>query len=194
MLFHVRKGSRKRLSTFGDQIYSALALSQLARDRDDDEARETARSLGDRIVATQMDDGAWPWMSDPVRGSVIEPYELYSVYQDSVAMIGLHGVSQATGDDAYRAAAARGLDWNYASNPLGVEMFDREAGVIYRSVRRRHAGRRARQAQSVARAFTSGSARPAKPSELEVDRSMRPYHLGWLLEAWAGREELALSS
>ena len=25
----------------------------------------------------------------------------------------------------------------------------------------------------------------------EVERAMRPYHLGWILEAWAGREELA---
>ena len=193
MLFHIRKGTRKRLPHFGDQIYSALALSQLARDRDDDDAREAARRLGDRIVATQMEDGGWPWICDPVRGNVIEPYELHSVYQDSVAMIGLHGVSQATGNDSYRAAAARGLDWNYGGNPLGVEMFDRDARVIYRSLRRRHAGRRARQAQSVARAFTSRTSRAAKPSELEVDRSMRPYHLGWLLEAWAGREELALS-
>jgi len=194
LLFHLRKGARKRLPHFGDQIHGALALSQLARDRDDADARDAARRLGDRIVATQMDDGGWPWICDPVRGKVVEPYDLFSVHQDSLAMIGLHGVSQATDDDSYRAAAARGLDWNYGDNPLGIAMLDREAGVIHRSIRRRPGSRRARQAGSLARAMTRNSPRLAKPAELEVDRSMRPHHLGWLLEAWAGREELALSA
>ena len=109
-------------------------------------------------------------------------------------MIGLHGVSQATDDDSYRAAAARGLDWNYGDNPLGHRDVRPRGRVIYRSIRRRQSGRRARQAGSVTRALTRGSSRAAKPAELEVDRSMRPHHLGWMLEAWAGREELALSA
>ena len=194
LLFHLRRGARRRLPNFGDQIHSALALSQLARDRDDAEALEAARKVGDQIVATQLDDGGWPWICDPVRGAVIEPYDLYSTHQDSLAMMGLHGVSQATGDDSYRAAAARGLDWNYGENRLGVAMFDRDAGVIYRSIRRRPAGRKARQAGSVARAVTGRPVRQPRPAELEVDRSMHPHHLGWILEAWAGRQELALSS
>ena len=73
-------------------------------------------------------------------------------------------------------------------------MFDRDAKVVYRAIRRRHSGRKVRQAGSVTRALVRSSPRLAKPSELEVDRSMRPLHLGWVLEAWAGREELALSS
>ena len=194
LMIHLRTGPRKRLPHFADQIHSALALSQLARDRDDADAREGARRVADRIVATQLDDGGWPWICDPVRGRVVEPYELYSVHQDALAMIGLHGVSQATGDDSYRAAAARGLDWLYGENQLGIAMFDREAGAIYRSIRRRQSGRRFRQAGSAARALTNSAPRSPKPAELEVNRSMRPFHLGWLLEAWAGREELALSS
>lgn len=193
LLLHVRRGARKRLPHFADQIYSALAISQLARDRDDAEARESARRLGDRLLATQMSDGGWPWICDPVHGNVVEPYEIYSIHQDCMAMMGLHNVSQATGDDTYRAAAVRGLDWNYGQNPLGVSMFDPEARVIYRSIRRRQGSHRVQQARSVARAFTRGSARHAKASELELNRTMRPYHLGWLLEAWAGREELAQS-
>ena len=73
-------------------------------------------------------------------------------------------------------------------------MFDRDAGVIYRSIRRRQGGP-PHPPGGQRRAGLHRRVRPrlAKPAELEVNRSMRPLHLGWILEAWAGREELALS-
>jgi hypothetical protein len=47
------------------------------------------------------------------------------------------------------------------------------------------------QARNAAAAYFRAGPRLAAPEELELNRAMRPYHLGWLLEAWAGREELA---
>jgi hypothetical protein len=191
LVTHVLHGRRKRLPHFADQIYSLQALSQLARIRDDGEAREAARSIGDLLLKTQMPNGAWPWIYDPIRGTVVEPYELYSVHQDSMAMIGMHGLSEATGEPRYREVAVRSLDWNYGANELGVQMYDPEAETIYRSIRRKHRFARARQARNAAATYLRASARLAEPEELEVNQTMRPYHLGWLLEAWSGREELA---
>jgi hypothetical protein len=188
---HVARGRRRRLPHFADQIYSMQALSQLARIREDAAARDAARSIGDLLLENQMPNRAWPWIYDPVRGSVVEPYELYSVHQDSMAMIGMHGLSEATGEPRYREVAVQSLDWNYGKNELGVQMFDREAGIIYRSIRRKPRFARARQARNAAATFLRAAPRLAEPEELEVNRAMRPYHLGWLLEAWAGREELA---
>ena len=185
------RGRRKRLPHFGDQIYSVLALSQLARIRDDGDARDAARSIGDLLLENQMPNGAWPWIYDPLRGTVVEPYELYSVHQDSMAMIGMHGLSEATGEPRYRDVAVRGLDWNYGGNELGAQMFDPEAGMIYRSIRRKQRFARARQARNAAATYLRAAPRLADPEELEVNRAMRPDHLGWLLEAWAGREHLA---
>jgi hypothetical protein len=103
----------------------------------------------------------------------------------------MHGLSQATGDERFRAAAVYGLDWVFGRNELGAAMLDREVGMLYRSIRRR---------QPVSRAYLYGrtAASYLKPPRLrdargtlEINRSDRPYHLGWILEAWAGREELA---
>jgi hypothetical protein len=188
---HVGRGRRKRLPYFADQIYTVLALSQLARIRDDHAARDAGRTIGDLLLENQMPNGAWPCIYDPVRGTVIEPYELYSVHQDSMAMIAMHGLTEATGESRYREVAVRSLDWNYGNNELGVQMFDPEAEMIYRSIRRKPRFARARQARTVASLYMRGAPRLAEPEELEVNRVMRPYHLGWLLEAWSGREHLA---
>jgi hypothetical protein len=194
LVTHVARGRRKRLPHFADQIYSVLALSQLARIRDDGAARDAARSIGDLLLENQMENGAWPWIYDPIRGTVVEPYELYSVHQDSMAMIGMHGLSEATEDPRYREVAVRSIDWNYGANELGVQMFDSEAGMIFRSIRRKQRFARAHQARNAAASYLRAAPRLAAPEELEVNRSMRPYHLGWLLEAWAGREHLAATS
>jgi hypothetical protein len=191
LLTHAARGLRRRLPHFADQIYGLLALSRLAHARSDDLARDAARALGERLVDLQMPNGAWPWICDPVRGTVVEPYELYSIHQDSMAMIGLDSLSQATGDPRYRAAAVRGMDWNYGQNELGVRMFDPEEGMIYRSIRRKPRLRRARAARNAAAVYLGARPRLPSPRELEVNRTMRPYHLGWILEAWCGREHLA---
>ncbi|MEK6277500.1 MAG: hypothetical protein AABM29_05765 [Actinomycetota bacterium] len=189
LVTHVARGPRRRLAHFDDQIHTLLALSQLARVMDDGDAAEAARTLGDRLLELQMPNGAWPWSCDPVRGVVVDPYDVYSVHQDSLAMIGMHGLSQTTGDPRYRAAAVRGMAWSFGGNELGVQMLDPDARMIYRSIRRR--SQRARRARTAAATYLRSGPRPASPDELEVDRSMRSFHLGWILEAWAGREELA---
>lgn len=191
LIAHVARGPRRRLPHFADQIYSLLALSQLARVREDEEALEAALALGRKLVETQMPDGAWPWICDPLRGTVVEPYELYSIHQDSMAMMGLHNLSQASGDPSFRAAALRGLDWSYGENELGAQMFDPGEGMIYRSIRRTRRFARAGQARNAAAAYAHAKPKSASPSRLEINRTMRPYHLGWILEAWAGKEELA---
>jgi hypothetical protein len=191
LVTHVARGRRKRLPTFDDQIHSVLGLSQLARIRDDGEAREAARAIGDLLLSNQMPNGAWPWIYDPLRGSVVEPYELFSVNQDSLAMIGMHGLSEATGDPHYRDVAVRSLDWSYGANELGAQMFDPDAGMIYRSIWRKQRFAPVQGARMAAATYLRAAPRPAEAGELELNRSMRSSHLGWLLEAWAGREELA---
>ncbi len=191
LVTHVARGRRKRLPHFGDQIHSVLALSQLARIRDDADAREAARSIGDLLLSNRMSNGAWPWIYDPMRGAVVEPYELHSVNQDSLAMIGLHGLSEATGDPNYREVAVRSLDWSYGVNELGAQMLDLDAGLIYGSIRRKPRFARAHQARNAAASYLRAAPRLAEPEELELNRAMRSSHLGWVLEAWAGREHLA---
>lgn len=191
LLLHAARGPRRRFPNFATQIYGVLALSHLARLHEDTAAREAARSAGERLLELQLPDGGWPWIFDAQRGTIVEPYEIYSVHQDAMAPMGMHALTEATGDERFRAAAVYGLDWVFGRNDLGVQMLDREVGMIYRSIRRR---------ESVSRAYLYGRTaasyvRPPRIKDakrtLEVNRSDRPYHLGWILEAWAGNEELA---
>lgn len=191
LLFHAARGPRRRFPNFATQVYGVLALSQLARLRDDAEAREAARALGDRLLALQLPDGGWPWIYDAQRGTIVEPYELYSVHQDAMAPMGMHGLTEATGDQRYRAAAVYGLDWIWGRNDLQVEMLDREAGMLYRSIRRRERIERAHLYRRTATSLVKPPKLKDSRKTLEVNRTDRPYHLGWILEAWVGKEELA---
>jgi len=192
LLAHGGRARRRRFTTFADQITGVLALSQLARVLDDGEARDATAALAERLTGLQLPNGAWPWLFDARKGAVAEIYDVYSVNQDSVAIIGMHGASEATGRPEFREAAVRGMDWNYGANELGTQMLDVEAGMIYRSIRRRRRSIRGSRAGGAAAGYLGSGAKPASPEVLEVDRRMEPAHLGWILEAWAGREELAV--
>jgi hypothetical protein len=191
LFLHLARGPRRRFPNFATQIYTIQALSQLARLRDDAEAREAARAAGDRLLALQLPDGGWPWIFDAHRGMIVEPYEIYSVHQDAMAPMGMHGLTEATGDERYRAAAVYGLDWIWGRNDLSATMLDTEAGMLYRSIRRREGRDRAYLYGRTAISYLKQPRLKDATRMLEVNRSDRPYHLGWVLEAWAGREDLA---
>ena len=53
-----------------------------------------------------------------------------------MAPMALLELSEVTGEPRYRDAAIRGLDWIFGQNDLGREMLDRDAGILYRSIRR----------------------------------------------------------
>ena len=190
LLLHRSVGWRRRFPNFATQIYGTLALATLGI-QGDQGALTLARGVGDVILRLQRGDGGWPWLFDAARGRVADPYEVYVVHQDAMAPMGLFELHKATGDDRYRAAAVAGLDWVYGRNDLKVSMLDEDRRVLYRSIRRQRPWDRATLFLNTA---TSYAGRPLASSwggPLEVNRTDRPYHLGWVLEAWCGREELA---
>jgi hypothetical protein len=107
-----------------------------------------------------------------------------------MALLELAGVS---GDHRYAEAASRGVDWLHGRNDLGVEFADREERLIYRSIRRRRPWDRVAIAANLAGSALAGRPLLRGPRALELHAVGRPYELGWLLEAWAGREELFVS-
>jgi hypothetical protein len=187
-LFRHRNGSRRaRFPNFATQIYGVLALAVAAR-RGRGEAIAPARRAADRLLELQRPDGGWPWIFDTRSGRVVEPYEVYSVHQDAMAPMALLELSEATGEGRYRDAALAGVEWVFGRNDLERPMLDRGAGIVYRSIRRRAGLDRATLYANTALAAIGRGGVAQRSGGLEVNPTDRPYHLGWVLEAWAGRE------
>lgn len=185
-----RSRIRRRLPNFATEIYTLLALAVLAQRDLLPGARENAEALGEALVRLQLPDGGWPWLFDADRGSVVERYEIYSVHQDAMAPMALIELSGLTGDRRWIDAAAAGLAWSHGENELGVDMFDEASGFAHRSIRRSRPWGRAVVLASSATALSAGRPLSAFGTGVELNRTCRPYHLGWILEAWAGREHL----
>jgi hypothetical protein len=183
-------GWRRRFPNFATQIYSVLALAVVARHGLDDRALPAATATADRLLEMQLPDGGWPWLFDAERGTVVERYEIYSVHQDAMAPMALLELWEVCQDTRLTDAVARGLAWIDRGNELGVDMVDRANGLVLRSIRRK-AGHDRLWAGAKTSASLAGLSTQGGTARLtETNPTDRPYHFGWVLEAWCGRERV----
>jgi hypothetical protein len=181
-------GWRRRFPNFATQIYSVLALAVVARHGLDDRALPAAIATTERLLETQLPDGGWPWLFDAERGTVVERYEIYSVHQDAMAPMALLELWEICQDPRYIAAVARSLAWIEGRNDLGMKMIDRDYGLVLRSIRRKPGQNRLWAGARTAASFAGLPVRGASARLTETNPTDRPYHFGWVLEAWCGRE------
>ena len=96
-----------------------------------------------------------------------------------MAPLALFALADATGLD-FDEPIYRGLRWIWGENELGVNLCDDQDAVIWRCIR----PTRYRKYSSEMLALLH---LPPSPGPLHVLYESRPYHLGWLLYAFAGR-------
>jgi len=178
---------RRRLPNFATEIYTLLALTVVARCLNDDRSRRDAERLAGHLLRLQTPDGEWPWLFDADRAKVVERYEIYSVHQDAMAPMALLELTDLTGDETYASAAMKGLPWSTGQNELGWNFLDGGTRFAHRSIRRRSPWSRMAPGANGAAQLTTGHPIRLAASAVEVNTTCRPYHLGWILEAWAGR-------
>jgi hypothetical protein len=181
-------GWRRRFPNFATQIYSVLALAVVARHGLDDRALPAAIGTADRLLEMQLPDGGWPWLFDAERGTVVDCYEVYSVHQDAMAPMALLELGEVCGDARFIDAIARSLAWIHGANEFGLDMVDRANGLVYRSIRRKAGHDRLWAGAKTARSLVGLSTQGVTARQTEINPTDRPYHLGWVLEAWCGRE------
>lgn len=173
---------RGRVGSFADQVYPTIAFSRLSQALQDDKAREMAMRTAEKMCELQAPLGEWCWHYDSVTGRVVSRYPVYSVHQHAMGPMMLFAAGEATGRD-FSEAIYKGLAWIGGDNELGRDLVEPALGLVWRCI----------YLDSMD-AYTDAALRflqvrdgNAQAGQLKVRCECRPYELGWLLYAFAGR-------
>jgi hypothetical protein len=186
---HSLRAWRGALTSFGGVAYFLKALADYADAFSDAYADAIFREAAGQVLSLQGPRGEWPWFIDTRRCAVLDWYPVYSVHQDSMAMLFLFPLLDR-GVPGAQDAIRRSWAWLLGDNELGRPMLRTHPFFIDRSIRRAQPPgleRPLRYATGAARFLTRTSPRPADPSRLTVLEECRSYHLGWILYTWTGR-------
>jgi hypothetical protein len=174
---------RGRIGSFADQVYPIYAFSKFAQAYNVREALQSAMNCAEAICRAQGPLGQWWWHYDSLTGKVIEQYPVYSVHQHGMAPMALFALEAASRCD-FSPAISKGLQWIFGKNELGWDFRDTSAHVIWRctypKAYRRHFG--------TVTNLLAGRTHAHSSEDMKVKFECRPYELGWLLYALAGRE------
>ena len=151
--------------------------------------------LADRLLELQLADGGWPWLYDADRGLVVEPYEVFSVHQHGMAPMALLELARSRVTPvrrrrpprprlAPRQERPRDRDGRRSASGDDLPLDPAPAAVEPHS----------RSPLNLACSAAGAPAAARASRRLELNAVCRPYELGWLLEAWAGREALLRES
>jgi hypothetical protein len=170
---------RGRIGSFADQVYPIYALARFAEAYGDQAALDSARRCAEAICRAQGPQGQWWWHYDASTGKVFQKYPVYSVHQHGMGPMALFALGDRLQSD-FSEPIYKGLSWIYGNNERGVDFRDESTRVIWRNIHRN--GRKLHLGDSIA---PSNNAEPV--DNLRVLTECRPYELGWLLYAFAGR-------
>lgn len=176
---------RGRIGTFADQVYPIYALSRMAQAYHMDEPLAQALRCAHVICSAQGELGQWWWHYDSETGSVSGRYPVYSVHQHGMAPMTLFALQDVSQRD-FTEPIYRGLEWIKNANELACDLTDEKAGVIWRCIR--PTPHWLTYAEDMIGLIGVGSRRLGQ-HHLTVLHECRPYELGWLLYAFAGRTE-----
>jgi hypothetical protein len=179
----VRSALRGKIGCFADQVYPIYALVRFAAIYKEQAALDMARNCAEAICRLQGPQGQWWWHYDSATSKVVGKYPVFSVHQDGMAPMALFAVSDEI-DEKFTAAAYKGLQWIGGNNELGYEMRHYSSYLIWRSIDQEQKYR-----AYIAHVLGMESSEQTSETDLKLNLTLecRPYHLGWLLYAFAGR-------
>ena len=173
---------RGRIGTFADQVYPTIAFARLSQALDDDKARQMALRTAEKMCELQAPLGEWCWHYDSQSGKVVSRYPVYSVHQHAMGPMMLFAASEATGCD-FSEAIYKGLAWISGDNELHRDFVEPSLGLVWRSI---YLDSMDAYVDASLR-FLGMHSGTADANKLKVRHECRPYELGWLLYAFAGR-------
>jgi hypothetical protein len=187
---HTLARHRAHVVSFGSVVYFLRSLHEYGTAFGNGRALTLFAGGVERMLAVQGPLGEWPWMIAVADGRPLDFYPVFTVHQDSMAMLfllpALDEVSSSVLDEAVR----RSFSWNLGANQLGRPLVVRKPFGIYRSIERRdRAPRGRRYLRTLVAAGRPASAQLLPNDHVRINPEVRSYHLGWILFVWAGRAD-----
>ncbi len=181
--------ARRQVANFADQIYSVYAFATFYETFQQGEALQHGLQLAQRLCAFQGEQGQWWWHYHAQRGLVVSHYPVFGVHQDGMAPMALLKLAAVSGQD-FTDAIQRGLNWLQRNNELREEMIVWERHIIWRDIERTSPAVYLRYLSmaSAQVGLTGVVSRLEALGGCRLNPEMRPYHLGWLLYAFAGQK------
>ena len=171
---------RGHVGSFADQVYPILAMAHFGQTFAMKEALQNSHRCANAICRLQGPLGQWWWHYDSMTGSVVERYPVYSVHQHAMAPMALFAAQDACNTD-FREPIYKGLEWIGGANELQQNLEDQSASLVWRCIRP------AKSTSTLGRlSALVGQERTGET--LRILHECRPYELGWMLYAFAGRE------
>jgi len=178
-----------RFGTIADQLHAIYALATFARAFGIEEPLADALNCANAIRALQGDKGQWWFLYDKRSSRVVNRYPVFSIYQNGIAPMALLALAEPTGQN-FDDAICSGLSWVTGVNELGVDLRDRQHGIIWDSIEPRS---RITNFWEHALNFMHNS-RKSRDENLRIRFEARPDHFGWLLYALTGFEGKAMAA
>lgn len=173
---------RGRIGSFADQVYPIYGMAQFSKVFGHEEASKRALQCARGICEEQGQLGQWWWHYDAPAGRVADGYPVFSVHQHAMGPMTLFKLGDVL-HQSFDEWIYKGLRWINSNNELGYNM-EASENVIWRCI--------FRSRRSLGGYLKAPFGRPAgtiqqSPEDLKVLFECRPYELGWLLYAFAGR-------
>ncbi len=179
---------RGRVGSFADQVYPTIAFARLWRATSDPKAQKMALRTAETMCALQGPLGEWCWHFDAITGRVVSRYPIFSVHQHAMAPMMLFAAAEATGRD-FSLAIRNGFAWISGNNEWHANFVEPALGLVWRCL---YLDRHDALADAALRTLRWRTGTAAAGS-LKVGYECRPYELGWLLYAFAGRPEYEMA-
>jgi len=183
---HSVKRYRRSLVSFGSLSYFLRAMHEAASTFDDEKAARLFEAGVQRTLSLQGPQGEWPWMINVPRGSVVDVYPVFSVHQDSMAMLFLLPALDSSRPQV-EDAIIRSLAWVFGRNELGVAFYQYDPFFAFRSIERAEEAPRLRRYVRFLESSVTHRAGGFQSAHTRVNDECRSYHLGWILFAWSER-------
>lgn len=180
----------KRIACFADQVYPTMALSTYGSCFDDDQSIEIAAQVVEKMCRFQGALGQWWWHYDVSHGNICEEYPVFSVHQDSMAPMAIMA-SDRVSKQNHMKEIEYGMRWLFGANELNENLVQMDQGIIWRDIEKREPAKLSRKVRSICSVSgLTGLHRLAGKCFVGfgINRECRPYHLGWILYAWADYE------